>query len=221
MEEEKRLSVPEYKNYEYALEQSYSIVRDELLSIKDLESQCRNSGSEYRETGNEKVIGLIYLGRRYYVTLPGLKITSADSGEEVPLREQVLILHYLTQAKGTTPTGKLITFRELPEGVVYNPTFIKRTVKPLVENFGKVPQRLVETGKFWDGRETDYGDTAVTINAFSHVPLTIVLWHGDEEFVPEGNVVFDSNITDYLSTEDITVVTEILTWKLVRKLREL
>jgi hypothetical protein len=218
--EEKNLSVPEYKNYEYALEQSYGIVRDKLLDIKDLKTQCRNSGSEYSETGNDRVIGLTYLGRRYTVTLPEISVSAADSEEEVLLREQVLILHYLTQAKGTPPTGKLITFRELPEGVVYNPTFIKRTVKPLVENFGKEPQRLVETGKFWSGRETDYGDTAVTIYAFSHVPLTIVLWHGDEEFVPEGNVVFDSNITDYLSTEDITVVTEILTWKLVRKLRE-
>jgi hypothetical protein len=47
--------------------------------------------------------------------------------------------------------------------------------------------------------------------------VTIVLWKGDEEFPPEGSVMFDANIQDYLTTEDVTVLSEVITWNLVRK----
>jgi hypothetical protein len=56
----------------------------------------------------------------------------------------------------------------------------------------------------------------VNINAFDRVPTTLVLWRGDEELAPNGNILFDSNISDYLSTEDITVLCETIVWKLVK-----
>ena len=65
---------------------------------------------------------------------------------------------------------------------------------------------------------TDYGDVAVTVNAFSRVPITFILWRGDEEFLPEGNIIFDSTISDYLSTEDINMLCETMAWRLVRLL---
>lgn len=219
--ENRRLTVPEYKNYEYALEQAWRLVRERLAGIDDIHRQCRNAGCLYRDENGGKTIGVRYLGKLYNITVPGADVSAAESTEEVPLREKVLIMHYFTRARGTPPSGKLITFRELPEGVVYFPTFSKRTIQPIEVNFGKKPATLIEAGKAFEGSKTDYGDTAVVIDVFSRVPVTFVLWHGDEEFEPRASIVFDSNITDYLSTEDITVVTEILTWKLVRKLREL
>ena len=48
------------------------------------------------------------------------------------------------------------------------------------------------------------------------VPVTFVLWKGDEELPPEGNILFDSTISEYLSVEDINVLCEIIAWRLVR-----
>ena len=70
------------------------------------------------------------------------------------------------------------------------------------------------------GCKADYGDAAVTINGFKMVPVTIVLWRGDEEFPPRGNILFDSTIPEYLSTEDITVLCDAIIWRLVRFLKE-
>ncbi len=141
------------------------------------------------------------------------------SASAVALRDKVLILHYFILAKGTPAANKLITFRELPEGNIYSPTFSKRTIKPLVNHFGKDPHLLVQTSEKLGGHKVDYGDTAVTINAFSHVPITIILWRGDSEFDAQANVVFDATISDYLPTEDITVLCETIAWKLVRSLK--
>jgi len=214
----RHIEVPDNRNYEYALDQAYTIVREKLLSIEDLERHCSYSDSRYSEKDGVKTISVRYLGEEYKVIFPIMEITKENEKNEIPFREKVLILHYLAQAKGTPASGQYITFRELPEGPVYFRTFSKRTIQPLVENFGEDPSRLMEVGIFFGGVQSDLGDTSVIIPAFSRVPVTIVIWEGDEEFPPEGSVVFDANIQDYLTTEDVTVVSEVITWKLVRKL---
>lgn len=214
----RRIDVPDNQNYEYALEQAYTLVREKLLNIEDIKRHCNNSDSRYSENNGRKSIDVRYLGTEHTIAFPEMDVFLKDKKSEIPLREKVLVLHYLAQAKGTPPSGKYITFRELPEGPVYFRTFSKRTIQPLVENFGKDPARLIEIGKDFGGVSSDLGDVSVIIPAFSRVPVTIALWKGDEEFPPEGSVLFDANIQDYLTTEDVTVVSEVITWKMVRKL---
>jgi hypothetical protein len=48
------------------------------------------------------------------------------------------------------------------------------------------------------------------------VSLGLVLWKGDEEFPPEGNILFDSSITGYLPVEDIVILAETVVWKLIK-----
>lgn len=60
------------------------------------------------------------------------------------------------------------------------------------------------------------GDASVLIWAFPRVPIGLVLWKGDEEFPPAGNILFDSSIPAYLPVEDIVVLTETVVWKLIK-----
>jgi hypothetical protein len=213
------LEVPGYKNYEYGYKFAYEIACQRLAGA-DLEQQCRNSGANYQRIDARPLITLDYLSHSYQISLPEIGISLAASDEEVPLKDKILLLHYLLQAKGTPPSAKTITYKELPEGVVYFRTFHKRAIKPLTDNFGSNPSKLLEAAADMGGQKADYGDAAITINAFKKVPITFVLWRGDEEFPPEGSILFNANITDYLSIEDINVLSERIAWKLVRALKE-
>jgi len=214
--ENRRFTPPEQKNYQYAHEFAYKLAREQLSKIRDIEQQCLRSRAQYQVTSSKKAVIIRYLDQLYKIIFPDIEVSLVDSEEEVTLREKILILHYFTSAKGTPPTNRLITFQDLPAGTVYYPTFLKRTSKPLTEYFGKDPSLLVNAAEKLGSNKVDYGDAAVTINAFSHVPITIVLWEGDDEFPPEGSILFDAGITDYLSTEDVIVLCEIITWKLIR-----
>jgi len=218
--ESKRLTLSEQKNYQLANELAYKLACEQLAKIDDIKQQCHRSGAQYQVTDSKKIIIISYLNQLYLISLPRIEISLADSAEKVSIRDKVLILHYFISAKGNPPANKLITFRELPEGSVYFPTFSKRTVKPLLDHFGQEPCRLITAAEKLGGYKADYGDAAVTVNAFSRVPITIILWQGDEEFAPQGNVVFDASISDYLPTEDITVLCEIISWRLVRLLKD-
>ena len=85
-----------------------------------------------------------------------------------------------------------------------------------MDKFGQQSQRMLDAAAKLGGRPAEYWDAAVNIDAFKKVPLTFVLWRGDEEFAAEGNILFDSSICGYLSSEDITVLCEIISWKLIK-----
>ncbi len=214
------LSVPGQKNYEYGYKLAHEIASQKLAETGDIERLCRDSGAEYKIIDSHPVISLDYLNRRYQICLPEVDISLADSEEEVPLKDKVLLLHYLTQAKGTPPANKSVAYKELPDGVVYFRTFHKRAIKPLVDNFGQKPEKLLEAAKGLGGIKAAVGDAAVTINAFKKVPITFALWKGDEEFPPDGSILFDATVSDYLTIEDINVLCERIAWKLVRALKE-
>jgi hypothetical protein len=199
--------------WERGFDISYKLACEQLAKISDIEEQCRKSGANY--LGPHK-IGINYLNQQYHIMLPDVRILLGDGGMEASLRDKILILHYFTLAKGTPATGKLIAYKQLPGGVSYFPAFSHRAIGPLVKNFGKNPELLIKAAARLGGREADYGDISVTVNAFDRVPITLVLWRGDEELAPNGNILFDANISDYLSTEDATVLTETIIWKLVK-----
>ena len=201
-------------------ELAYKLACEQLVEIGDIKQQCHRSGAQYEVIDSKKVIVIKYLNQSYLITVPEIEISLTDSGVEVSIRDKILILHYLTTAKGTLATNKLIAFKELPGGANYFQTFNKRAINPLLDHFGKESHLLVAAAEKLGGHKADYGEVAVTINAFSQVPITIVLWHGDDEFAPQGSIIFDATISDYLSTEDITVLCEAITWRLVNLLRE-
>jgi len=214
----KMKSHPSFNNIEkQAHELAYKLACERLKSI-DIEQLCHKSGAQYVD--RDRII-IEYLNRAYLVTVPSIEVSLKDNKEEVPLKDKILILHYLTLAKGTPVANKLITFRQLPAGASYFPAFSQRAIKPLLDYFASKPQLLIDVAANLGGYKADYGDVAITINAFSRVPVTFVLWQGDEEFPPNGSIMFDASIPDYLSTEDVTILCETIIWKLVKSLRVL
>ena len=208
------------QNSEYGYELAYKLACEQLAKFDNIEHQCLKSGALYRVIDSQKSICLEYLNQPCKIVFPHVGISLINSEEEVPIRNKILMLHYFNRAKGTPLTNHKIAYKELPEGIIYFPTFYKRAIKPLLDHFGREPEQLIGATEKLGGHKVDYGDVAVTINAFSYVPITLVLWRGDGEFAPEGNILFDSTVSDYLSIEDINVLCETISWKLVRYLRE-
>jgi hypothetical protein len=211
---QKHLAVPEPGVRQMAHELALKLARQQLAGIKDIEKQCRNSGARY--LAGKKTISLEYLGRDYHVSFPGGEVAPAEGDEPVPIKDKILILDYFTRAVGTPPSGRTVTYKELHDGLNYYPTFAKRAIQPLVARFGEDPQKLVETASALGGRRVELGDAAVSIDAFPRVTVTFILWGGDDEFPPEGSILFEGNISDYLSNDDIHTLCENIAWRLVR-----
>jgi hypothetical protein len=194
------------------------LARDKLAAIGDLAEQCRKCEARYLAAENAAVIG--HLNLDYRLNLADGTVTQAAGGTPAPMRETILLLHYFVQAKGNPLTGKLVTYKELTEGINYFPVFSKRAIEPIVNFFGAAPEQLAEIAAEIGGKPAGIGDVSATINGFARVPITFVLWHGDAEFPPEGSVMFDSTVSDYLTNDDIHNLCEVIVWKMVRLLKD-
>ncbi len=102
--ESKPSTLPGSSGHGYEL--AYQLAAERLAGTGDIEQLCRLTGARYLDSG--KAIAVDFLNRSYLVALPEIEMTFEDSEEEVILRDKILILHYLTTAKGTPLSDKLI-----------------------------------------------------------------------------------------------------------------
>jgi len=205
---------PETNVRDYANELAIEIARKKLAEFPDLQDQCRKAGAAYDAASHTAV--LPYLDRTCRITLPAGEVAAADGGPALSAKDAILVLDYFTRASGAPLTGQLITYQELPDGLNYVGVFATRTTRPLVANFGRAPERFAAAAARIGGTPADYGDVAVTFPVFPRVPLTYVLWKGDDEFPPESSILFDSTVSDYLTNDDIHNLCEAIVWRLVR-----
>jgi hypothetical protein len=213
---------------EQTLQLAYSLAREKLSGM-DIKQQCSRSGAQY--VYPDKVT-IEYLNQSYAMAIPSMEISLRDSlrhcegqnpvtaldgqegCEDIHLRDRILMLHYLITAKGTPATGKLIGFKQVPGGLFEHASLSREVLTPLLDHFGREPERLVEAADNLGGSKVSYGDVAVSIKAFPKVSVVIALWRGDDEFAPNASILFDSTVTDYLPTEDIAVLCERIVEKL-------
>jgi hypothetical protein len=198
-----------------SFELAFKLASDKLASMTP-EELCKRSGARFVDQNH---IMLRYLYRTYQVTIPSGEMSLMDGEENIPIKDRILILHYLTQATGAPFTNKLIAYAQLQGGKFYCPAFQKRTLEPILKCFGDKPELLVEVARKLGGDRSSYGDLSVSIDAFPFVRIVIILWRGDDEVPTGGNILFDKNIADYLSTEDVVVLSEALIWKLIHLTR--
>ena len=147
-----------------------------------------------------------FFGQPRKVLWPEVSVLKAEGEGELPLTEQILILHYLVNTNGEPLSGREIDFRSVPEGGFYWSAFVSRAKKPLLEMFGNDPDFYLQVAAALGGTPRNLGDASATFIAFPLVPVTHVLWRGDEEFPPDANILFDETIPQHLSTEDIAAL---------------
>lgn len=167
-----------------------------------------------------------FLDRTYRVTLPGFVFTdAADGSKEVPLQEQVLILHYMQNhppaAGDPQPTGapsangKLVAYREIKDASFYFGPFTNRAITPLKKVFGDNPEAFKKTAPLLSGKPVADGDVGFEFLPFPNIPIRMILWQGDEEFPAEATILFDPTVEKIISAEDIAWLAGMVVYRLI------
>jgi hypothetical protein len=173
-----------------------------------------------QRTGFESVAAdqfrVSFLNRAYRIGFPGLKFEDeADSQKEVPIQEQILILHYMLSPAPPFLTGNWVSYREIPGASFYYDAFVRRAIDPLKKVFGQNVAGLLQAAEILGGQAIDTGDVGCEFRLLPRVPVRLILWAGDDEFPAEANMVFDENIKEILSPEDIAWLAGMLVYRLI------
>ena len=175
------------------------------LAGKDPKQIARRSGAIYVEETNGKTnLSIQFLNREINISWPELDFVYHLDSNEVPIQQQVLLLHYLNLIEVVEISGEWIAYQEVPDGKFYLDAFIRRAKNPMVQGFGNNPELMVKlTTEVYGATPMAQGDQAVKIQALPLIPVALILWEGDDEFTPEGTILFDRTVSQILSAEDI------------------
>lgn len=171
------------------------------------------SGSEYLR--EEEEIHLSFWDSALNVTLDGYIVRNSD-GNELPSFLQTLVLYYLSIADGTLPSGRWVSFAELPNGRIYDRAFQGYTGNELVKIFGLGVDSFKTACVASEGVHVEVGGEAYVFWAFPRVPILVNYWVGDEEFPSSCKLLFDDSVSHYLPTDACAILGSILTRKIVR-----
>ncbi len=130
-----------------------------------------------------------------------------------------LLRHY-SLANPMSQTGTLVKYKDIPGGYAYEGAFTKRAIEPIAEVFGEKPKELLEAANLLGGNNLTFGDASFEIPSLKGIPLTYILW-GKEEFPAFANILYDASANDYLPTEDLAVLGELCTLRLIEASKNL
>jgi hypothetical protein len=206
-----KLDLPKQDNYERALE-----IGLDIFSRKDPAWIASKAGASI--SGQSVVVP--HLNMRIQLEIETGKFSIQETGQEAPIWLAILCLHYLNSAVGEKPRGLLKHFREFKDGAFYEAAFNRRTKEILIAVFGSNPAPMIEAGLALGGKALENGDAAVELPYFPFLPITCVLWKGDDEFPPEASVLFDETAGFYFSAEDMAVAAQMAVLELMRRSKQ-
>jgi hypothetical protein len=207
--------MPRIDDYKAAI--ALAVAELQQINPKRLEAR---TGAHYFVEDNRDGLVVPYFGQPRRIAWPEVSLTAVTGQGEISLPEQILILHYLLHASGEPLSGRTIDFRQVPEGGFYWSAFVSRAKKPLLETFGHDLELYLKVAVTLGGQPQPLGDASAAFLAFPRVPITHVLWGGDEEFPPEANILFDENISQYFPTEDIAALSGASVYRLMGAARQ-
>lgn len=182
------------------------------LGADTIEEIARRSGFE---THGDTLLRVPFLDRVYDLSYPEFEFQDRNKSDaQVPLQEQVLILHYL---QGCRPRleGRWVAYREIPGAGFYFGPFVKRAVEPLKKVFGQNVAALKQAGAKLGAVPIDIGSVGFRLDLLPYAPIQIIVWEGDDEFPAEVNILFDATVGDYLSPEDAAWLASLAVYRLM------
>ena len=188
-------------------DEAVKLARKKLETLAP-EKVCKLCGAGYN--GEKYIIN--WLAKEYAVSL-----TENAENANYPQALEIIFLHYLTSEGTKRPEGKLISYREVPGALFYEPKFIQRAVNPIVRCFGGGPKKLIEAGEALGGAKSSEGDASVKINLLPYLPVTYILWAGGEEFGPAGAILFDRTAPGRLCGEDLAVAASLGAYEIIEE----
>ena len=164
----------------------------EQLEKLDYAETTQRAKCEYLSDKEYYIVKLI--NTEYVVDLPDRKVYSCPEGSEqkpATFLEELCILSYLINAKEIPLADKLVKGETLPGGQFFFRGVHKLPTEKLEKAFGERPQVLLEVSEQFNAEKCEFGDASISLFILPRLPLTIVIWRGDEEFEARASILFD------------------------------
>ena len=177
---------------------------------------AERTGASYLELGQGRdEFHFIFINAPLVLTYPNFQALTVGD-ELLPVIKQALLLYYFFTSNGSPPSGKLISFADLPDGRVYSSAFQANTGDAIVKRFGLNIRSFQASCESFGGEKLTLGDLSYRFHVLPKLDLFVVFHLGDDEFPSACKILFDESAEHYLPTEGCAILGSMFVQQLLR-----
>ena len=168
--------------------------------------------------GASRTFSMELMGERFTVSHPDFTIVGPTP---LSSAERILFLRYLLDGRRAAPGGQYLTYREFPWGEVYLQQFTGRCIKRFAFTYGAKPALLRQVMAKLPAVPVERGDVGFRVTLMDELTIDLILWLGDDEFPPNGQILFSDNFRYAFTAEDMANIGDIVLGRMKQLAAEL
>ena len=186
----------EKSNYEQLIENW----RKKFLEM-DQEALIRKFDLE----AEEEALYITYFSRKLRIDRKNGVIT--DQGAR-PGFDTVMNIYntFYYAAEHPVASGNLVAFRQVKRVYPFEAAYRRTIISRLQEIFSGKTAELEKACKALGGMPLPQGDVGYMLPVFPFLNIAVLFWDKDEEFEAQANMLFDSEITEFMHEENVVCV---------------
>jgi len=173
--------------------------------LKFLEMDQEELIRKFQLVADEEFLYIIYFSKRFRIDRKNGFIT--ENGKS-PGFDTVMNIYntFYYSAAHPVASGNLVAFRQVKKVYPFEAAYRRTIISRLQELFAGKTEELRKACEALGGTLLPQGDVGYVLPVFPFLNIAVLFWDKDEEFEAQANMLFDSEITEFMHEENVVCV---------------
>ena len=173
--------------------------------LKFLEMDQEELIRKFQLEADEEFLYIIYFSKRFRIDRKNGFITEDGKSPGFDTVMNIYNTFYYSAAHPVA-SGNLVAFRQVKRVYPFEAAYRRTIISRLQELFAGKTEELSKACEVLGGTLLPQGDVGYVLPVFPFLNIAVLFWDKDEEFEAQANMLFDSEITEFMHEENVVCV---------------
>lgn len=173
--------------------------------LKFLEMDQEELIRKFQLEADEEFLYIIYFSKRFRIDRKTGFITEDGKSPGFDTVMNIYNTFYYSAAHPVA-SGNLVAFRQVKRVYPFEAAYRRTIISRLQELFAGKTEELRKACEALGGTLLPQGDVGYVLPVFPFLNIAVLFWDKDEEFEAQANMLFDSEITEFMHEENVVCV---------------
>ena len=173
--------------------------------LKFLEMDQEELIRKFQLEADEEFLYIIYFSKRFRIDRKTGFITEDGKSPGFDTVMNIYNTFYYSAAHPVA-SGNLVAFRQVKRVYPFEDAYRRTIISRLQELFSGKTEELRKACEALGGTLLPQGDVGYVLPVFPFLNIAVLFWDKDEEFEAQANMLFDSEITEFMHEEIVVCV---------------
>lgn len=173
--------------------------------VKFLEMDQEELIRKFQLEADEEFLYIIYFSKKFRIDRKNGFITEDGKSPGFDTVMNIYNTFYYSAAHPVA-SGNLVAFRQVKRVYPFEAAYRRTIIFRLQELFAGKTEELRKACEALGGTLLPQGDVGYVLPVFPFLNIAVLFWDKDEEFEAQANMLFDSEITEFMHEENVVCV---------------